>query len=117
MGIQDNIAYRESVHQIHRSGSYKGDRKRLLKQGKKLHLLDSLEEIILSGKEIPRDTHKPHPLKRNTQYQECHVTGPTDDWVVVYKFGNIGGKSTAIFVATGSHNQVMESLRKYVVKK
>lgn len=97
--------------QPHLSGSYKSDKKRCARQGRNIDDLDYLEELISSGEEIPASTHKPHKLKRNNQYLECHVTSTADDWVLVYKFIS----TTVTFIATGSHSHVMSSLRRYLI--
>ena len=99
--------------------NYEDDRDLLSSQGVDLTPLDELENLIRSGVQIPREKHKPHKLNDSKHFQkcyECHVTSPTDDWVVVYKIVRPQNKKlekTLVFVATGSHSHVFrESMYK-----
>ena len=100
-----------------KSNRYEKDRELLGRQGVDLSKLDALEDLIASGQRIP-DTHKPHKFKDSKHYKkclECHVTSPTDDWIVIYKFGTINGNKVVGFVRTGSHSRLLkESLKRRI---
>lgn len=92
----------------HKMHSYKKDCRRLEKAGLDLTKLNYLEKIICSG-ETPDVVHKPHALKRKGMWCECHVTCPTDDWVVLFRLEIREGEPKVVFRATGSHNHVFQS--------
>jgi hypothetical protein len=88
--------------------SYRRDRRRLEKDGYDLSKLDSLERIILLGIEPDKDKHKPHNLKIGQGWCECHVTKPTDDWVVLFKLEIKNGQPKVLFRSTGTHEHVFQ---------
>ena len=102
------------------SPSFSKDKEKLSRQGKNINLLESLITLIMSGQRIP-EIHKPHKLKNSKDYKqclECHVTSPTDDWVVVYKiYKDKRTKDiTVVFLKTGTHTYVFkESLERQIL--
>jgi mRNA interferase YafQ len=83
------------------TSQYRKDRKRLIKQGMQMQLLDDVLQVLLL--EQPLDLkHNDHALSGNySGHRECHVT---PDWLLIYAIdkGNLVLSATR----TGSHSEL-----------
>lgn len=83
---------------------FKGDFKKILKQGKDAKLL--LEVITkLANLEELDSKYKNHHLINNKTYRDCQECHIKPDWLLVYKY--INNKLVLLLIATGSHSEVL----------
>lgn len=67
---------------VSRTSQFRGDVKMQQKRGKDLSKLKRLIEILLSGKQLPRE-FKDHALVGNWgEHRDCHLE---PDWLLIYR--------------------------------
>ena len=81
----------------------KRDLKLVIKRGKDISKLESVLDILLSGKNLP-EKYKDHQLKGEmSQFRECHIE---PDWLLIYR------KEETEFIlyatATGTHADLFD---------
>ena len=89
-------------YEIKRSKQYKKDFKRIVAEGRNIHKLEEVINILAAGLTLP-DSYCDHRLKGNWKdFRECHIEF---DWVLVYrKYKN----ELILFLSrTGSHTEVL----------
>ena len=80
---------------------FKRDFKRIVKRGYDTRLLETVVDILASGKPLP-DEYKDHDLQGDYKgCRECHITS---DWLLVYEIN----KNTLILylTRTGTHSDL-----------
>jgi len=83
------------------TSKYRKDRKRAIKSGLPMHLLDEILETLLAEKPLD-PKYNDHALKGDYQgFRECHIQ---PDWLLIYAID----KGTLILTATrtGSHSEL-----------
>ena len=71
------------------------------KQGKDLHKLKELVQLILKNEKLPAK-YKEHKLKGKYKgYKECHIQ---PDWLLIYYIQD----DTLFLARTGSHSELFE---------
>lgn len=84
---------------LRQSTRFRGDVKRLQRQGADLSKLETVIETLASGQSLD-EHYRDHPLAGNWKgYRECHIQ---PDWLFIYR---ITGDELQ-FVRTGSHNDL-----------
>ena len=86
---------------LHPTAQYKKDRKRLIKQGLPMNLLDDVIKTLQKEEQLDA-VHKDHALKGNyIGFRECHIRS---DWLFIYAID----KDKLILTATrtGSHSDL-----------
>ncbi len=81
----------------------KKDLKLMKKRGKDISKLETVLDILLSGKEVP-DIYKDHQLKGKWQaFRECHIE---PDWLLIYR---IEDEELILYAtATGTHADLFD---------
>ena len=78
---------------------FRKDYKRMVKQGKKIELLDHVMETLMNQITLPRH-NKDHELKGKLMgCRECHIK---PDWLLIYRLGT----DYISFERTGSHAEL-----------
>jgi mRNA interferase YafQ len=76
----------------------KRDLKLMKKRGKDIFKLETVLDILLSGKDLP-EQYKDHQLKGEMrEFRECHIE---PDWLLVYR--KVDSELILYATATGSH--------------
>ena len=74
-----------SEYRIKRTGAFKKDLKRLIRQGKDLSPLEAVVDALAQGREL-EERHRDHALSNNWKgFRDCHIE---PDWVLIYKREN-----------------------------
>lgn len=83
------------------TAQYRKDRRRAVKSGLPMHLLDNVLDVLAKGKPLdPR--YKDHALKgRYIGHRECHIT---PDWLLIYAINK--GELILTATRTGSHSEL-----------
>jgi mRNA interferase YafQ len=83
------------------TAQYRKDRKRAIRSGLPIHLLDDVLELLAAGEPLAKK-HKDHALKGNyAGYRECHIK---PDWLLIYAIDN--GRLILTAMRTGSHSEL-----------
>ena len=89
-------------YDIQATKQYKKDVRRLHRAGFDLHKLESVIDLLASGRRLPH-TLNDHPLKgRMKDSRECHIA---PDWLLRYMID--GERLILILVSTGDHRRVL----------
>lgn len=76
---------------------FRGDLKRMLKQGRKLEKLELVIQVLICGQTLDQ-RYRDHKLQGKWQgHRECHIT---PDWLIIYRVTS-GGLH---LVRSGSHS-------------
>jgi mRNA interferase YafQ len=76
----------------------KRDLKLMKKRGKDIFKLETVLDILLSGKDLP-EQYKDHQLKGEMrEFRECHIE---PDWLLVYR--KVDSELILYATSTGSH--------------
>jgi len=83
------------------TGSFKKDRKLMVKQNKDMSKLDEVMTLLINGQPLlPK--HKNHPLQGNHKgNSECHIE---PDWLLIYRIEESTNEIS--FNRTGSHSEL-----------
>ncbi len=92
------------IYTAFKTNRFKKDVKLLYKRGKKLDLLTSAMDKLLSGEPLGAE-YKLHPLEpknQNPKRFDIHIAGKNSDWVLIFYYE--GDK--IIFERTGTHSDL-----------
>ena len=82
---------------------YKRDRKRAIKRGLPMNLLDDVLQTLVEEKPLT-PKHNDHELKGDyAGFRECHIR---PDWLLIYQVDK--GKLILTATRTGSHSDLFE---------
>jgi len=88
---------------IEASAKFKRDKKRLVRRGYDMALLQETIDLLAAGEPMP-ESYSDHALKGSMkEYRECHVAGK-GDWLLVYK--KYDNKLVLLLSETGTHQDV-----------
>ena len=83
------------------TAQYRKDRKRAIKRGRPMNLLDDVLQILVEEKPLALK-HRDHALTGNyAGFRECHIT---PDWLLIYAVDK--GKLILVASRTGSHSDL-----------
>ena len=83
------------------TAKYRKDRKRAIKQGLPMELLDDVLEKLVNGKQL-EPKHNDHALVGNyAGFRECHIK---PDWLLVYAINK--GELILTATRTGTHAEL-----------
>jgi mRNA interferase YafQ len=85
------------------TAQYRKDRKRAIKRGLPVDLLDGVLQTLVEEKPLD-PKHNDHPLKGNyAGFRECHIQ---PDWLLIYKIDK--GNLILTATRTGSHSDLFD---------
>jgi mRNA interferase YafQ len=91
------------MYKIVRSSQYKRDFRLAIRQGKDIHRLETVIDMLAEGKPLPAE-YNDHPLKGNYKgFHECHIA---PDWLLVYKIDK--GVLVLLLSRTGTHQELFD---------
>ena len=85
------------------TNNFKGQLKKILKQGKDLQELLEIVTKLANFEELD-SKYKNHHLINDRTYRDCYECHIKPDWLLVYKY--IDNRIVLVLVATGSHSEL-----------
>ena len=83
------------------TAQYRKDRKRAIKSGLPMHLLNEVLTMLATGKPLPQK-YNDHALKGDYKgHRECHIQ---PDWLLIYTINQ--GDLILTATRTGSHSEL-----------
>ena len=90
------------MYNLKYSSQFKKDLKQCAKRGCDLQKMETVLDILASGKPLPYEYHD-HPLRNNWRgYRDLHIE---PDWLLIYK---IEGNTVILLAATGTHSDLFK---------
>lgn len=91
------------MKKIVRTGQFKKDYKKLVRQGKNIQELRTVVTKLSKGEKLP-PKNKDHKLTGRLQkYRDCHIQS---DWILMYQINK--KEQELILVRIGSHSELFE---------
>lgn len=91
------------MKKIVRTGQFKKDYKKLVRQGKDIQKLKAIVTKLSKGEKLTPQ-NKDHKLTgRLKKYRDCHIQS---DWILIYQINK--KEQELILVRTGSHSELFE---------
>ena len=90
-----------SKYRLQVTNSFKKDYRKIIKRHYNIDLLDNIVELLLEGKELPKE-NRDHELTGDWKgFRECHIS---PDWLLIYRYY----ENTLILslTRTGSHSDL-----------
>jgi mRNA interferase YafQ len=89
------------LYQIRQTSKFKKDIKRLTKQGRDLKKMETVVNVLSSGKALGAE-YLDHPLTSNWKgFRDCHIE---PDWILLYKIE--ADILVLTLTRTGSHSEL-----------
>lgn len=91
------------MKKIVRTGQFKKDYKKLVRQGKDIRELKAIVTKLSKGEKLPPQ-NKDHKLTgRLEKYRDCHIQS---DWILIYQINK--KEQELILVRMGSHSELFK---------
>lgn len=91
------------MKKIVRTGQFKKDYKKLVRQGKDIRELKAIVTKLSKGEKLPPQ-NKDHKLTgRLGKYRDCHIQS---DWILIYQINK--KEQELILVRMGSHSELFK---------
>lgn len=90
---------------IKRSGEFKKQYKRILKQGRNITKMKYVIQKLANGEKL-EEKYRDHRLSASKSYKNCREWHIEPDWLLIYRIGE--KELTLILVATGTHSDLFE---------
>ena len=91
---------------IKRSGEFKKQYKRILKQGRNITKMKYVIQKLANGEKL-EEKYRDHRLSASKSYKNCRECHIEPDWLLIYRIGE-KELTLLILVATGTHSDLFE---------